>query len=259
MSAPLTTELAPARRARLSGYAPWVLRDYLTNQGPSTAIVVTMIGFLTLMPVVQFTAGGAHLGAIPETIAVRMLHAMVAPLVFIGAFFATNGIVSNDRKLGYYRFLFAKPVSPPLYYGMIFAMYGIGFLLVSLLLMGLWAFAVRPMFPVELLAVAFIMYVAYGGIGFLLSAAWRFDWLSLVTVLLVANVGWSFWGDATGPKKWILYILPPVHRANDIYGFVGSDSLHGVPWTSIGWLGGYGLASFVAGLLVIRHRSLGTS
>jgi hypothetical protein len=249
-----------SRRARLLEYAPWILRDYAMNQGPSTAIVVLMIGFLTLLPVIQgFTGERAHLGEVPELIAARMLQAMVPPLVFIGAFFATNGIVSNDRKQGYYRFLFAKPVRPPMYYGLIFGLYGAGFLLVCLALMGVWWFMVRPMFPIELIAVAFIMYVAYGGIGFLLSAAWRFDWLSLVTVLLIANVGWSVWGSATGPKHWVLYLLPPVHRANEVYGLVVRGPLTGVPWSGIAWLGGYGLLCFLLGLYVIRRRPLGTS
>jgi hypothetical protein len=248
------------RRARLFEYAPWILRDYAMNQGPSTAIVVLMMGFLTLLPVIQgLTGERAHLGQVSELIATRMLQAMVPPLVFIGALFATNGIVSNDRKLGHYRFLFAKPISPPAYYGMIFGLYGAGYLVVCVALMGVWWVAVRPMFPPVLLAVALIMFIAYGGIGFLLSAAWRFDWLSLVTVVLVANVGWSVWGSATGPKQWVLYLLPPVHRANDVYGLVARNPLIGVPWTSIAWLAGYGLLCFLAGLYVIRRRPLGTS
>lgn len=247
-------------RARLAQYAPWILRDYLTNQGPATAIVILLIGFLTLLPVLQGISGERMQGGgVSEAMALRMLHAMAPPLVFIGAFFATNGIVSNDRKLGYYRFLFSKPVSPPLYYGMVFAVYGAGMLIVCLALMALWAATVRAMFVAEVMVVVVIMYVAYGGIGFLLSAAWRFDWLSLVTVLLVANVGWSVWGDATGLRHWVLYLLPPVHRATDVYALVTRDVLGGTPWTSIVWLGGYGLACFLAGLVVIRRRSLGTS
>lgn len=249
-----------SRRARLTDYVPWIFRDYLSNQGPSTTIVVLMIGFLTLLPVMQgFTGERVHLGQVPEIIAVRMLHAMIPPLVFIGAFFATNGIVSNDRKLGYYKFLFSKPVSPPLYYATIFVVYGVGLLLVSGVLIGVWSVTVRPMFPVELFAVVLIMYIAYGGIGFLLSAAWRFDWLSLVTVLLVANVGWSMWGDATGVRHWVLFALPPVHRANEVYGLIARDTLHQLPWSSIAWLAGYGAACFLAGLLVIRTRQMGTS
>jgi hypothetical protein len=248
------------RRARLTEYVPWVFRDYVTNQGPSTAIVVLLIGFLTILPVLQGVTGErAHFGEVPLMTAKRMLHAMVPPLVFLGTFFATNGIVANDRKLGFFRFLFAKPVSPPAYYAMTFAIYGVGLLLVSTLLMGVWAIAVRPMFPPTLLAVILIMYIAYGGIGFLLSATWRFDWLSLVTVLLVANVAWSFWGDTHGVRHAVLYLLPPVHRANDVYALVVEDGNVAVKWSSIAWLGGYGLLCFLLGTLVIRKRPLGTS
>lgn len=254
MSAALDT-----RRARLVEYVPWIMRDYFTNQGPSTALVVLLIGFLSLIPVMHGGAGmSVNLGDVPPQIASRLLHAMLAPLAFLGTFFATNGIVANDRKFGYYKFLFAKPVSPPLYYAVTFLVYGVGLLIVSAVLLGIWALTVRPMFPVELLVILPVMYLAYGGVGFLLSAAWRFDWLSLVTVLLVANVGWSVWGDAEGIRHWLLYLLPPVHRAAEVYAMAGGET-RPVPWVAIAWLGGYGLLCFALGMLVIRRRPLGTS
>jgi hypothetical protein len=248
------------RRARLFEYAPWILRDYASNQGPSTGIVVLLIGFMTLFPAIQgMTGQPVAFGRVPETLATTMLRAIVPPLVFLGTFFATNGIIANDRKLGFYRFLFAKPVSPPRYYALTFAVYGLGLLVVSLAFLGIWAVAVRPLFPIELLAVVMLMYIAYGGIGFLLSAAWRFDWLSLVTFLLIANVGWSLWGQESGLRYWLLHLLPPVHRAADIYALVGNSSARQIPWSSIAWLGGYGLICFVLGMIVVRKRPLGTS
>jgi hypothetical protein len=200
-----------------------------------------------------------RLGQVPLDAAASMLRAIVPPLVFLGTFFATNGIIANDRKLGYYRFLFAKPVSPPWYYALTFTVYGTGLLLVSGALMGLWSLTVRPMFPAELLLVVALMYVAYGGIGFLLSAAWRFDWLSLVTVLLVANVAWSVWGDSPGLTYYLLHLLPPVHKAASVYALIASDVARPVPWDAIWWLGGYGLVCFLLGMLVVRKRPLGTS
>jgi len=248
------------RRARLLEYTPWIFRDYFTNQGPSTAIVVLLVGFLSLLPVLKGALGApVKMGEVPLETARRILEATLPPLAFLGTFFATNGIIANDRKLGYYRFLFAKPVSPTAYYAMTFGVYGVGLLAISFVLMGVWAFTVRPMFPTEIFVIIPLMYVAYGGIGFLLSAAWRFDWLSLVTVLLIANVAWAVWGDTEGLRHWVLYLLPPVHRANDIYKMRldGSESL--VPWSSIAWLGGYGLGCFLLGMIVIRKRPLGTS
>lgn len=256
----MKTIVGENRRARLLEYVPWILRDYMMNQGPSTALVVLLIGYMTLLPAMHVTVGpAANLGDVPADIATRMLRAMLPPLVLLGTFFATNGIVSNDRKLAYYRFLFSKPVSPPAYYAAAFATYGLGLLLVSVALIGLWSLTVRPAFPIELFGIVLLMYLSYGGIGFLLSAAWRFDWLSLVTVLLVANVAWSVWGGAEGLRRWVLYLLPPVHRAEQVFAMVLRESSQQLPWESMVWLGGYGLICFVLGMIVIRKRPLGTS
>jgi ABC-type transport system involved in multi-copper enzyme maturation permease subunit len=253
----VTTIVSENRRARVLEYVPWMARDYMTNQGPATAIVALLFGVLTIAPLMQGSA--AQLGNLSQDTATRTLSLLMTPIVFIGVLFATNGIVANDRKLGYYRFLFAKPVGPPAYYATTFLVNGIGFLLVCVALLALWSATVRPMFPVVVFLVILIMYLAYGGVGFLLSAAWRFDWLSLVTVLFLANVGWSVWGTAAGPRRWFLYLLPPVHRANDVYSLVVRDASQPVPWGSIAWLTGYGVVCFVLGLIVIRRRPLGTS
>jgi len=243
------------RRARLTRYVPWLARDYFFNQGPSTALVVLLVAFLALQGA---TAAGPSMSAMPESLLERVLRQLVSTMVFLGTFFATNGIIANDRKLGFYKFLFAKPVAPTTYYASTFAVYGGGLLVVSFVLLGLWAVVVRPMFPPAFVPVIVTMFVAYGGIGFLLSAAWRFDWISLVTVLLVANVSWNMWGERDGPLFWLLHVLPPVHHADRVYDLLLSPRPP-VPWGSIAWLGGYGLACFLLGLVVIRRRPLGTS
>lgn len=243
------------RRAQLTRYVPWIARDYFTNQGPSTALVVLLIAFLSLQGA---TVSGGRMATLPAELLERVLRQLLSSLVFLGTFFATNGIIANDRKQGFYKFLFSKPLAPTSYYAATFAVYALGLVLVSLALLGVWAVAVRPMFPRAFVPVVIVMYVAYGGIGFLLSAAWRFDWISLVTVLLVANVGWNFWGDSSGPVYWLLHLLPPVHLADRVYDLVlGHVTV--IPWGSIAWLAGYGVASFLLALVVIRRRPLGTS
>lgn len=244
------------RRAQLARYAPWLARDYFTNQGPATALVILLIAFLALQGA---TVSGLDLATLPNDMLARILRQLVGSVVFLGTFFATNGIVANDRKQGYYKFLFSKPLSPPAYYALTFVVYGVGLLLVTLALMGLWALVVKPMFPLALFGVVALMYLAYGGIGFLLSAAWRFDWISLVTVLLVANVSWSLWGDESGIRYWLLHVLPPVHLSDRAYDLVLRSPGAPVPWGNIAWLGGYGLACFLLGMFVIRKRPLGTS
>jgi hypothetical protein len=252
-SAPFDT-----RRARLMAYVPWMLRDYLTNQGPATLIVVLLIGYMSLMPVLDGPLN-VPLGDVPPEMANRILLAILPAFAFLGPFFATNGIIANDRKFSYYRFLFSKPLSPISYYVTTFLVYGIGVFVVSFVLMGIWALAVRPMFPGTIVIVVAIMYIAFGGIGFLLSAAWRFDWLSLVTVLLVASVAWEQWGDAQGILRLPLYLLPQVHRASDIYAMVVARPGAPTPWSGILWLGGYGFVCFLLGMVVIRKRPLGTT
>ena len=244
------------RNRGLAGYAPWVLRDYLTNQGPSTAIVVLLIAFMSFQPVLQNPVGPATLDSIPLEAARRMQRALFTPLLFLGTFFATNGIIANDRKFSFYRFLFAKPINPLAYYGMVFAIYGIGFLLVTCALLVLWDFLVRPMFPMEIFVILPAMYIAYGGIGFLLSAAWRFDWISLVSVVLVANVGWDTFGRSTHPLHYLLYLLPPAHKTGPLYDL---DFSNPFPWASVAWLVCYGAVCFVLGLVVLRKRPMGTS
>lgn len=243
------------RRAQIARYVPWMARDYLTNQGPSTALVVLLVATLSVQGI---RAMGGHIDAAPIDLLERVLRQLLSTLVFLGTFFATNGIVAHDRKQGFYKFLFSKPVTPMLYYATTFAVYGAGLLLVALVLLAVWAVVVRPMFPPALPAVVLVMFLAYGGIGFFLSAAWRFDWMSLVAVWVVAEWSWKLWGDGSGPAYWLLHLLPPVHHADRVYDLLlrGTAS---IPWGSLAWLGGYGLACFLLGLVVIRRRPLGTS
>src|SRR6185503_19379063 len=130
------TASSETRRARLIEYMPWVFRDYLTNQGPSTALVVLLIGFMMVLPVLPGVLGTSRDGQVSRVVAASMLRELAVPLAFLGTFFATNGIISNDRKYGFFRFLFAKPVRPPQYYAMTFLVYGIGLLLVTAVMLG---------------------------------------------------------------------------------------------------------------------------
>lgn len=248
--------LVDHRRAQLARYVPWLARDYFANQGPATAIVLLLIGFLSLQGIIS---AGMALRDAPPALVTQIFRQLMGTLAFLGAFFGTNGIVSNDRKLGYYKFLFSKPVAPPSYYAVTFAVHGVGLLVVTAVLLAIWTLVVPARYSVGLFAVIALMYVAYGGIGFLLSAAWRFDWLSLVTVLFVANVGWSLWQQETGIRYWLLHVLPPVHKADSVYRLALAAPGDPVAWGGIAWLAGYGFACFLLGMLVIRKRSLGSS
>jgi hypothetical protein len=277
---PSAAAMAPStqpRRARLAAYGLWQLRDYIMDRGTPTFIVATLFGYLTLMPllaqrgrsvpgglVARFGSEAAARAAMLGEMNFLFLRSFLGTLVFLGALFAMNGIVANDRKLGFYRFLFAKPVAPARYYGQAFLIHWAGFLGVMTLLGLIYGVSVGPVLSWPLMIVVALMFLCYSGIAFLLSAAARWDWLSLVAVSVASTFLWGRFGGSTHPIAKLLYLLPPLHRTDEVYASVsGVQSFAAaaplplpLPWPLIWWLAGYGAASFVVGLLVLRHRRL---
>lgn len=251
MSAP-----EPRRRARLGRYAFWQLRDYLFEKAIATLFVVSM-GIL-----IDYLAWRDLRGRIDGAMAAEadgVLRAqfvgLLGALTLVGALFATNGIVSDDRKHGYYRFLFAKPASVVRFYAIKFATHGIGFLLVGAVFLGIYAAAFRPFLPASFFPALALLFLGIGGIGFLLSATWRVDWLSLIFVILVSGVVWDRLEHVPG-WRWLAHLFPPVHKLGDVYKAVAASTA--LPAGDLLWLAGYGLVCFLLGLVVLRVRPLAT-
>ncbi|MEO6528101.1 MAG: hypothetical protein ABIP93_15880 [Gemmatimonadaceae bacterium] len=276
--APGAATMPPAtepRRARIAAYGLWQLRDYLMDRGTPTFIVAMLFGYLTLMPmllrheapvsqevVARFGSETAARAAMLGQLHYGFLRTFLGTLVFLGALFAMNGIVANDRKLGFYRFLFAKPVTPARYYGQAFLIHWVAFLGVMALLGVIYGAAVGAVLSWPLMAVVALMFLCYSGIAFLLSAAARWDWLSLVAVSVLSTFAWGKFGGSTHPLAGLLYLLPPLHRTDEVYASVSGVHLLAagaplaLPWPLMWWLAGYGATSFLLGLLVLRHRRL---
>ncbi len=266
----VTEPPAPRRGARLRGYALWQLRDYFVDRGVPTALIGTLFGYMVggamikgmsqrleaMSPAAMAAAGGleaARATMVGEITAI-FLGQLLGNFVFLGALFAMNGIVANDRKQGYYRFLFSKPLSPDRYYGQAFVLHGVGFLIVSTLLGLLYQALVGPILTTRLYLVVTLLYLCYAGIAFALSAAARWDWLSLVAVTVAANYLWLRFAGASGPLRALLYLLPPLHRTSEVYAAVVNDVAP--PWHLLGWFAAYGAVCFVIGLVVLRFRRL---
>jgi hypothetical protein len=271
--------IAPGRRrARVGAYALWQLRDYLKDRGLPTFIVALLSGYLGLSPIIERMPTRAdpvppmlltRFGSAEAVYAARMmdfnhafLRGILGTLVFLGALFAMNGIVANDRKQGFYRFLFAKPMTPARYYGQAFFVHWAGFVAVMIVLGLVHGVLIWPVLSRPLLIVIALMFVAYAGIAFLLSAAARWDWMSLVAVTVAATFLWGRYGESTHPLARLLYLLPPLHRADDVYASVSGVPMYAsgaptvIPWPILAWLVGYGAACFAAGLVVLRYRRL---
>lgn len=261
-----------SRRPRMLRYALWQCRDYVVERGLPTIIVGALFGFLGAMPIRELIKAGpvnvptsmiARYGSIDaaqramiENTSMIFLRQFVGSIVFLGALFAMNGLVSNDRKNGFYRFLFAKPVSPERYYGQAFLLHAAGFVLAMVLLMLLWGAFIVPVLGVDLLLAMLVVYLCYAGIAFLLTAAAKWDWLSLVAVALVSTLLWSKFGESTNPLARLLYLLPPLTRVDAVYA-AATQHLP-LPWHTLAWLGGYGAACYAAGLFVLHTRRLAT-
>ena len=267
-------------RARVGAYALWQLRDYLKDRGLSTVIIAVLSAYLAMStttetvpmprpgdPVVpgmlaRFGNPDAVYAARMSEFSFHLMRSMLGAMVFLGALFAMNGIVANDRKQGFFRFLFAKPVTPSRYYGQAFVVHWLGFMIVMLLLGLLYGVIVWPVLTPHFVLVVGLMFVAYAGIAFLLSAAARWDWLSLVVVAVAATFLWSKFGASTHPLARLLFLLPPLHRADEVYASVSgmpvlsAAELPVVPWPLVAWFTAYGIICYVAGLVVLRFRRL---
>jgi ABC-type transport system involved in multi-copper enzyme maturation permease subunit len=183
-----------------------------------------------------------------------LIVALLGNLVFLGALFAMNGIVANDRKQGFYRFLFSKPLPPDRYYGQAFVVHWAGFLAIFTLLGLIYQGLVGPVLTAPLYVAVGLMYLCYAGIAFALSAAARWDWLSLVAVTVASNYLWLQYGASTSVAARLLYLLPPIHRTSAVYEAAARGAE--LPWGLVAWFAGYGVACFAIGLQVLRRRRL---
>jgi ABC-type transport system involved in multi-copper enzyme maturation permease subunit len=270
MSTSAQPVVARTRGARVGRYGIWQFRDYLMDRGLPTLIVCVLFGYLTVAPILVFAkrqlaimpprliakyggVEGAH-AVLMQDVNEQFLRTFLGVVVFLGALFATNGIVADDRKKGYYRFLFSKPVSPSRYYGQSFVINWIGFVVVACGMTLIYGALVAPMISVPLVYVFALMFLMYAGIAFALSATARWDWLSLVAMTVFASFMWGRFGDSTSVLAKLLYLLPPLHRTAEIYDAVAKRTP--VDTTLLAWFGGYGVACYLIGLVVLRYRRL---
>lgn len=256
--------------ARLGGYAPWQIRDYLMDRGAPTVLIGTLFGYMVsgpmvgamnmrlerMSPAALAQAGGYDVvrASMVSEFTSTVIVLLLGNLVFLGALFAMNGIVANDRKLGYYRFLFSKPLAPERYYGQAFVLHWAGFLLCVTILGLLYHALVGPVLTTRLYAAVALLYLCYAGIAFALSAAARWDWLSLVAVTVASNYLWARFGESRATLAGLLYLLPPINRTGEVYSAVAKGTA--LPWSLLAWFAAYGAACFVIGLVVLRIRRL---
>jgi len=235
---------------RLAKYALWQFRDFATEKGISLLIIGLLLGFVQLLP---FRLPGS-----PELTTeriTRIIGTLANTILLIWVFITVNGIISNDRKLGYYRFLFAKPVRPIQYYGQLWLVYLLGLLTALALVSGLFVVFVGRFNVWNLALYATLLYISLGGIGFFVSAITKHELPVLAGIWLGSSVLRAMYGNDTGWKNRALDLLPPVHIMDGV-----AVSLMTTGTADLGrvvWIVGYGLLFVGLGLVVLHRRPLG--
>ena len=244
------------RRARLWSYLSWQARDFVSERGAPLLIVATLMlgaSIITLRRIREAMPGSSQVGI---TVLGMILEAF-EPFSLVAVLIGINGIVSNDRVRGYYRLLFAKPVSIPRYYAQAYAVNGVGVLvLVATVLAAVYTLG-YPIFPVRVLAWVGLAYISVGGLGFLFSTLMRFDWIVMGATFGLAHVLRALFPPYRSRAGEVLdVIFPPFHQLNE----VGRQLARGEPAdpSILVWLLGWGVTAFILGLLVVRRRPLAT-
>jgi len=239
-------------RGRLGRYSLWQVRDFFVERGIAIFIIGFLWGYVLIAPL--RAAMGANWSSDRVSPAWPVVLQISSAVVSLSVFIALNGIVSTDRKAGYYRFLFSKPVNVVLYYTQLFFIYMVGVITVMLVL-GSLLHSIMPAFSIlNFLLYTALIYVAMGGIGFFLSVATRYDWLSLAAVWLGARILRLLYGPKNDWRSKAVELLPPVHKLDDVANSLIAGGT--APMTDVLWLLGYGALFFVLGLVLLRQGSL---
>jgi hypothetical protein len=239
-------------RGRLARYSLWQFRDFVMDRGIAIVIIGVLWGYVLIEPMRRAMGAAFTMG--PSSPTWPLVITVTSSVVSVSVLIALNGIVSTDRRLGYYRFLFSKPVSAVAYYAQLFFVYMGGVLLSMLILAGLLRVFVPTFSIVNFLLYAAIIYVAMGGIGFFISVATRFDWLTLAAVWLGSRILRELYGPRPDWRSKAVELLPPVHRLNDVsFTLITNGTASS---SDVLWLLGYGALFFALGLLLLRRGSL---
>ncbi len=243
----------------LISYTPHMLRDYLMTRGGAMAVVAAVfIGplLLTLAQATDVTA---------EQMGRQAAQVIIALTPFL-ALIATYGLIGQDFRLGYYRPMFSKPISVPLYYALLFGCATISFWLVQgLVLLALAAFGVDAWYPAVWLDMS-MRFALLGTLTFAISRVTRLDWIFAVFFFSLASplrgalpAGESIRGlliNVLFPPTQ-LFDLPPAARAEGQLSALVSSA--GPEWGSVAWLTGYALICFLIGLWVTRRMPLASA
>ena len=239
-------------RGRLARYSLWQFRDFVVERTVAVLLIGLLLGYMSVEPIRRGL--GPDWATNPAFPITRIVATIVAPVVTLAVLIALNGMISNDRKMGYYRFLFSKPIKPALYYAQVFVVHMVGVLLTMAILTGLFRVWAGPIPISAILLYTLVIYIAMGGIGFFISATIPHDWVGLAAVWVGSRLLRSLYSNTGDLRARLVQLLPPVHRVDGVANNLLTGRM--ADTSDIVWLVGYGAFFFVLGLWIVSHRSL---
>lgn len=264
MTAPALSP-APRRRAQLLQYSLWQFRDYAINIAIISIILFGLIGTLEVMQLRAMTAAMANSRMSPASLdrmRTQSFQNIFAIYSSVGPIVALSGIISQDRSLGYVRFLFAKPLNPLRFYLQSLVVRAIGFFVVGAVLLAVYR-QFEPSADVGRIAAGLALtFVAFGGMVFLGSALTKYDGLCAVAFLLLSVLVWGKWATATGAAHLVTYLFPPIDKFSALNDWVSNLNQFNTglpvafPTKWVVWTVSYGVACLVLGVILLRTRPL---
>ena len=254
---PLDATEAPLRR-----YLRWQLRDFVAQRAVFL-VPLALLGLYVGWELLRF-ARLREFSELQDPAAVQggfmtVAHAATAMFVALGTAISAFGIVARERERGLQRFLFAKPVGVLPYYLQKLGVAFVGTLAVT----ALACVGAALLFPFALPAASLAMLALslaamLTGTIFLVSTLVRFD---APIALFLAALNVPLWVLSLAAPPWraleavaqLHWVLPPAHLVG---AFIDPGSQLPTAAVAAALMAGYGLVCVLAGLLVLRRRSI---
>lgn len=242
-------------RGRLAEYTRYQFIDFLRERGTSLALIGAIIGWGKLTELrMRFGDGWAD-SASAGDISFAAIRDLLTQLAFFAALLSVAGIVSNDRKHGYFRLHFAKPISVLRYYAQAFLVSWIGALAVVTLLLGVWALLAAPVPLTGIYKAITLQFWVVGTTGLLMSTLVRWDWVATALIWGGSELLRLIYAREDGPVAWLVrHFTAPTHIIGALRDalFMGRTP----DQRNLAWALAYGAICFALALLVLKKRPL---
>ena len=236
----------------LVSYVPYMMRDYVMTRGSAMAVVAALF-LLPQLLVLALTTDTPPDVLRGQGVALTLVLTPFLTLI------ATYGLLGQDFRLGFYRPLFAKPISVPLYYATLFCCAAVSFWLIqALVLLVLIAFGIDAWDPAAWLDMS-LRFALLGTLTFAMSRVTRLDWLFAFFLFQLAGPMRRSFPAGESIGGFLINVLFPPAQLFDLTSGARADGQFsaligsgGAEWVSIVWLAGYAMICVVIGLWAVR-------